>query len=60
MRRLALRRFPNEIIRRRQGPGDFNEFGEFEPGQIVTVVLPALVQPVKLEDANFVGGVQIL
>ena len=60
MRRLALRRFPNEIIRRRQGPGDFNEFGEFEPGQIVTVVLPALVQPVKLEDANFVGGVQLL
>ena len=47
-------------MRRRQGPGDFNEYGEFEEGQIVTVVLPAVVQPVKLEDANFVGGVQLV
>ena len=58
--RLSLRRFPDAIVRRRQGPGTTNFYGEFEPGQVVTIVLPALVQPVKLEDANFVGGVQLV
>ena len=60
MRRLAIRRFPDAIVRRRQGPGDFNEYGEFEPGRIVRTVLPALVQPVKLEDANIAGGVSLV
>ena len=60
MSRLAIRRFPDAIVRRRQGPGDFNEFGEFEEGQIVTVVLPAVVQPLKLEDSDFAGGVQLV
>ena len=56
MRRLALRRFPNEIIRRRQGPGGFNFYGEFAEGAVVTAVLPALLQPIKLEDSDFAGG----
>ena len=60
MSRLAIRRFPDAIVRRRQGPGDFNEYGEFEEGQIVTVVLPAVVQPLKLEDSDFAGGVQLV
>ena len=60
MSRLAIRRFPDAIVRRRQGPGTTNFYGEFEPGQVVTIVLPALVQPVKLEDSDFAGGVQLV
>ena len=60
MSRLALRRFPDAVVRRRQSAGAFNEFGEWEPGQIVTVALPASVQPLKLTDSDFVGGVQLL
>ena len=60
MTRLAIRRFPDAIVRRRQGPGDFDEYGEWAEGAVVTVVLPALVQPVKLEDANFGGGAQLV
>ena len=60
MSSLAIRRFPDAIVRRRQGPGDFSQYGEFEPGQIVTVVLPALVQPLKLEDSDFAGGVHLV
>ena len=40
-RRLALRRFPNEVVRRRQGPGGFNGYGEFEPGRVVETIFPA-------------------
>ena len=59
-RRLALRRFPNEVVRRRQGPGDFNEYGEFVAGAIVETIFPARVLPVTLEDSDFVGGVSLL
>ena len=59
MRRPALRRFPREIIRRRQGPGRTNEFGEFEPGPVVRTALPASIQPVTLEDVDTEGGVQL-
>ena len=59
-RRLALRRFPHEVVRRRQGAGGFNEFGEFEPGAVVTAILPASAQPLSLEDQNFVGGEQLM
>ena len=58
MRRPALRRFTREIIRRRQGPGRTNEFGEFEPGPVVRTALPASIQPVTLEDIDTEGGVQ--
>ena len=56
MRRLSLRRFPDVIVRRRQGPGGFNFYGEPEPGAVVTAALPASVQPISLADQNFVGG----
>ena len=59
-RRLALRRFPNEVVRRREGPGDFDEYGEFVAGAIVETIFPARVLPVTLEDSDFVGGVSLL
>ena len=60
MRRLALRRFPNEVVRRRQGPGTRNIYGEFEPGPVVETIYPARVLPLDLEDSDFVGGVSLL
>ena len=60
MRRLALRRFPNEVVRRRQGPGTTNFYGEFEPGPVVETIYPARVLPLSLEDSDFVGGVSLL
>ena len=59
-RRLALRRFPNEVVRRRQGPGTRNFYGEFEPGPVVETIYPAKVLPLSLEDTDFVGGVSLL
>ena len=58
--RLALRRFPDEVVRRRQGPGDFNEFGEFVAGAVVETIFPARVLPLSLEDSDFVGGVGLV
>ena len=60
MRRLAIRRFPDAIVRRRQARGAWNEHGEFEPGAIVAAVLPALIQPVKLEDTDTAGGSSLI
>ena len=60
MRRLALRRFPNEVVRRRQGPCTTNIYGEFEPGAVVETIYPARVLPLSLEDSDFVGGVSLL
>ena len=59
-RRLALRRFPDEVVRRRQGPGGFNDYGEFEPGPVVETIFPARVLPLSLEDSDFVGGASLL
>ena len=59
-RRLALRRFPNEVVRRRQGPGTRNFYGEFEPGPVVETIFPAKILPLSLEDSDFVGGVSLL
>ena len=59
-RRLALRRFPDEVVRRRQGPGGYNEYGEFEPGAVVETIFPARVLPLSLEDSDFAGGVSLL
>ena len=59
-RRLALRRFPHEVIRRRQGPGDFNDYGEYVEGGIVTAILPASIQPLSLTDTNTAAGVSLL
>ena len=60
MKRLALRRFPNEVVRRRQGPGTRNFYGEFVPGAIVETIYPARVLPLSLEDSDFIGGVSLV
>ena len=59
-RRLALRRFPSEVVRRRQGPGTRNFYGEFKHGPVVETIFPAKVLPLSLEDTDFVGGVSLL
>ena len=59
MRRLAARRFPHTVTRRRQAPGGHNQFGEYEPGAIEEEAFRASVQPMTLEDADAVGGVQV-
>ena len=59
MSALAIRRFPDVITRRRQGPGDYNEYGEWVEGAVVQTELKASVQPLKLEDSDLVGGVQL-
>ena len=60
MRRLALRRFPREVIRRRQAPGARNEYGEHVEGGTITAVLPASIQPLSLTDTNTAAGVSLL
>ena len=60
MNRLALRRFPNEVVRRRQGPGTTNFYGEFEPGAVVETIYPARVLPLSLTDSDFVGGAALV
>ena len=57
--RLAARRFPDAIIRRRRGADTFNAFGEVVPGPITESTLRASVQPMNLEDADFAGGVSV-
>jgi len=59
MTRLAARRFPQTITRRRQSAGSFNDFGEFEPGQVVEVAFRASVQPLGVEDLDLPGGTRI-
>ena len=56
---LSARRFPDRITRRRQEPGGRNEFGEFVPGAVVETPFPASVQPLAIEDKDFVGGSQL-
>ena len=56
MMRPALRRFPDVVVRRREGPGGYSAYGEPSPGAVVTAALPASIQPISLQDQNFVGG----
>ena len=57
--RLAARRFPDTITRRREGASTTNDFGEFVPGAITESELRASVQPMSLEDSDFAGGVSV-
>ena len=59
MTRLAARRFPQTITRRRQEPGSRNNFGEFEPGPIIEVDFRASVQPLGVEDLDLPEGTRI-
>ena len=54
--KLSARRFPHSITRKRQAPGDYNDFGEFEPGSVQETVLRANVQPVSLEEKDAAEG----
>ena len=58
--RLSLRRFPNEIVRRRQSAGDHDINGRWQPGEIVEAILPASVQPLNLADDDLAGGAQLV
>ena len=56
---LALRRFPQTITRKRQDPGQYDSFGEFQTGAIVETEFRASVQPLKLGDEDIAGGEQL-
>ena len=55
MSRLALRRFPHTITRRRHEPGFYNDDGEWTPGSVTETALRASVQPLSNEDLE-AGG----
>ena len=57
--RLAARRFPDRIIRRREMPGRRNDIGEWVPGAVESVELRANVQPLALTDSELAGGTQL-
>ena len=59
MTRLAARRFPDTITRKRTAPGRYNQYGEYEPGMVTETELRASLQPMSLKDADFAGGVQV-
>ena len=59
MRTLSPRRFKDVITRRRTMPGGANEFGEFISGAIRETLLQASIQPMAIEDKDFVGGSQL-
>ena len=57
--KLSPRRFRDIIIRRRSLPGMRDGFGEWQAGATMDVELRASVQPLKLEDVDLAGGVQL-
>ena len=58
--RLAARRFPDRIVRRRELPGRRDDVGEWQPGASADVELRASVQPIALADADLAGGSQLV
>ena len=60
MTRLAVRRFPHEIIRARTGASMINEYGEPSPGAVTHKALRANLQPVSRQDLDLVGGDRLL
>ena len=60
MTALARRRFPHTVTRRRQAPGDWNNNGEWIPGEVVESELRASVQPLALTDDELEGGSQLV
>ena len=57
--RLAARRFPDRIFRRRESPGHRDDYGDWVPGATVDATLRASVQPLALTDSDLEGGVQL-
>ena len=57
---LAARRFPDRIVRRRQGTTTVNEFGEEVRGPETLTELRASLQPVANEDLDLVEGARLV
>ena len=57
--RLSGRRFPDTITRKRETPGDYNDYGEFVPGTVMETDFQASVQPVALEDLDNPEGARV-
>ena len=57
---LAIRRFADTITRRRQGPSDYDQYGEWAEGAVEDTEMAASVQPLALDDADIVGGVSLV
>ena len=53
---LSKRRFPDTVHRKREHPGRRNQYGEFVPGALEFTEFSASVQPLALQDSDFVGG----
>ena len=58
MSRLAARRFRDTITRLRTAPGTY-ERGQYVPGPVTETDLPASVQALDVEDADFAGGARL-
>ncbi len=59
--RLNLhRRFPDTIVRKREGPGSHDGYGEWVPGTVTETELSASVQRLDLEDSDTVGGARLV
>ena len=60
MTRLAIRRFPDEVTRKRALPGMYNDYGEYVSGAIRETVFRCSVQPLALDDNDIAGGVSLI
>ena len=59
MTRLAIRRFPDEVTRKRALPGMYNDYGEYVSGAIRETVFRCSVQPLALDDTDIAGGAML-
>ena len=59
MTRLAIRRFPDEVTRKRSLPGMYNDFGEYVTGAVRETIFRCSVQPRALDDDDQAGGAQL-
>lgn len=57
---MRARRFPETITRRREGPGERNQFGEWTPGAMSEKKFQASVQPLGLEDRDLIEGARLV
>ena len=58
--RLSARRFPDRIVRRRQGAEVINRYGEAVPGPVTETELRASVQPINVVDLDLVEGSRLV
>ena len=60
MRRLPIRRFNDEITRKRSLPSMYNEYGEYVSGAVRETVFRCSVQPRALDDDDQAGGASLV